>query len=164
MTILGAQLDDLIHLSQRLTTTAGDVGGSRDGAIRTTTQVVSGVQDASQIALEQIMTHMDQLGQSVAASVAQAGSTNWTGDNAERFREGSAAFQTAMQAAQNATTDTFSQFRATIASLSETLDAYAASLGAQLSDAEQSVHQMSAAVERQRSNLDSVMNAGLSFG
>ena len=75
MTILGAQLDDLSRLSQRLTTTAGDVAGSRDGAIRTTAQVVTGVQEAAQAALEQIMTHMDQLGQSVAASVAEAAST-----------------------------------------------------------------------------------------
>lgn len=164
MTILGAQLDDLSRLSQRLTTTAGDVAGSRDGAIRTTAQVVTGVQEAAQAALEQIMTHMDQLGQSVAASVAEAGSTNWTGANADRFRDGAATFQRAMQGAQTTTTDTFGQFRTTIASLSETLDAFAASLGVQLHDAEQSVQQMSQAVEHQRSNLDSVMNTGLSFG
>ncbi|MEZ5375444.1 MAG: hypothetical protein R2733_02970 [Acidimicrobiales bacterium] len=163
MTILGAQLDDLSRLSQRLTTTAGDVGGSRDGAIRTTTQVVTGVQEAAQAALEQIMTHMDQLGQSVAASVAEAGATNWTGSNADRFRDGATTFQRSMQAAQNTTTDVFSQFRATIASLSDTLDSYAAALGTQLSDAEQSVQQMSQAVDHQRSNLDSVMNTGLAF-
>ncbi len=163
MTILGAQLEDLSRLSQRLTTTSADVGGARDGAVRTTAQVVSGVQEAAQAALEQIMTHMDQLGQSVAASVSEAGSTNWTGANADRFRDGATTFQSSMQAAQNSTTDTFSQFRATIASLSETLDAYASSLGAQLSDAEQSVQQMSQAVEHQRSNLDSVMNTGMTF-
>ncbi len=163
MTILGAQLDDLSRLSQRLTTTATDVGGSRDGAIRTTAQVVAGVQEAAQAALEQIMTHMDHLGQSVSASVAEAGSTNWTGANADRFRDGASSFQSSMQAAQNTTTDTFGQFRATIGSLSETLDGFAANLGAQLNDAEQAVQQMSQAVEHQRSNLDSVMNTGLSF-
>ncbi len=163
MTMLGAQLDDLFRLSQRLTATAADVGGSRDGAIRTTTQVVSGVQDAAQAALDQIMTHMDQLGQSVAGSVTEAGSVMWTGSNADRFREASQQFQTSMLLAQRTTTDTFAQFRQTIGLLSETLDAYATQLGAALTDAEASTRQMSQAVHQQAANLDQVMNTGVSL-
>lgn len=164
MTMLGAQLDDLSRLSHRLTATAGEVGTSRDGALQTTTRVVTGVQDAAQAALEQIMGHMDQLGQSVAGSVAEAGNAHWTGANADRFRDGAARFQSSMQAAQTSTTDTFSQFRLTIAGLSETLEAYSASLSTALAEAEESTRQMAQAVEHQRAALDQVMNTGLSFG
>ncbi len=163
MTMLGAQLDDLFRLSQRLTSTAGDVGESRNGAIRTTAQVVSGVQDAAQAALDQIMAHMDQLGQGVAASVTEAGTVTWTGTNADRFRDASQQFQASMLVAQRTTTDTFAQFRQTIGLLSETLDAYATQLGAALTDAESSTHQMSQAVHQQAVNLDQVMNTGVSL-
>ncbi len=164
MTMLGAQLDDLQQLGTRLSVTGSDVAGVRDGAVHTTTQVVTGVHDAAQAALDQILGHMEQLDRTVASAVAEAEATQWTGANADRFRDGALQFQTSMRSAQTTTTETFTAFRATIASLGETLESYSTQLRTALTDAEASCQAMSQAVEHQRSMLDQVMNAGLSFG
>lgn len=162
MSMLGAQLDDLSSLSNRLQTTSGDVGSVQQQAVSLTSRVVSNVTEAAQTALNEITTQMDLMAQSVTAASSQADATQWTGANADRFRQAAMDFQGAITQAGSTTNDTFAQFLSTASSLSAMLETYVSQLSTSLSNAQESANQMSSAVEGQRSNLDQVMNQGLS--
>jgi len=161
MTMLGAQLDDLVALSQQLTTMSGDVAASRDDAVATTSHVIADVTQATATALQQITAHMERLDTSVTTAVARAEATQWTGANADRFREGAHDFQASMSTGRATTTEAFSSFQHSVATMTETLEEFVTGFSAALTDAASSATDMSAAVEAQRANLDSVMNSGL---
>lgn len=162
MTLLGAQLDDLAGLAQRLSATSTDVGAARDRSVGTSTDVITTVADAAQRALTAIEAHMEQLEASVSAAITQAESTQWTGANADRFRGAAQDFHGAMSAGQRATTEAFQSFHTSVGAMSDTLATYVQQFGTALTSAQDSASQMAAAVESQRANLDQVMNAGLS--
>lgn len=164
MTMLGAQLDDLAGLAQRLTTTSGDVGVARDNAVGTTSTAVDAIGSASQQALASITSHMEALEASVAGAVTQADSTQWTGANAGRFRGAAQEFHSSMTAGQTATTEAFQSFQASVAAMNETLNTYVQQLSGALTSAQESAANMASAVEGQRANLDQVMNLGMSVG
>lgn len=161
MTMLGAQLDDLAGLSQQLTSMSGDVATSRDDSVATTSQAIGDVTQATAAALQQITAHMERLETSVQTAVARAESTQWTGTNAVRFRQGAHEFQTSMSAGRATTTEAFESFQHSVAAMSETLEEFVAGFSAALTDASASANDMSAAVEAQRTNLDNVMNSGM---
>lgn len=163
MTMLGAQLDDLATLSTRLQTTAGDVGSVQEQAVALTSTVVSSVTESARQALTQISTQMDVMSQSVAASTSQAESTQWTGQNADRFRQGATEFQTAMATAGSTTNEAFEAFVQAASAMSDSLQQYVNQLSTSLVSAQDSATQMSGAVESQRANLDQVMNVGISL-
>lgn len=162
MTMLGAQLDDLQGLSAQLQVMGADVATTRDGSVATTTQVIGEVTQATTTALQQITTHMEQLQTSVQTAVARAESTQWTGANADRFRQGANDFQASLVAGQATTRDAFTSFQSSAAMMSDTLQEFVTGFSAALTDASASASDMATAVEAQRSNLDSVMNLGLS--
>ncbi len=162
MVMLGAQLDDLAALTTRLQTTAGDVGSAREQSVLSTTSVIGEVSDSTRRALEQITSYMQALDTSVSGAVAQADGTQWTGANADRFRVGAADFRAAMQSGQAATTDAFSSFQASVATMTESLNQFVSQFSTALTQAEASAVDMSSAVEAQRANLDQAMNIGLS--
>lgn len=164
MTMLGAQLDDLQGLSAQLQMMGGDVAATRDGSVATTSQVISEVTHATATALQQITTHMEQLQTSVQTAIARADSTQWTGANADRFRQGAADFQTSLATGQATTRDAFTSFQSSAAMMSDTLQEFVTGFSAALTDASASATDMATAVEAQRANLDSVMNLGLSVG
>lgn len=163
MTMLGAQLDDLQGLSAQLHVMGGDVATTRDGSVTTTTQVIDQVTQATATALQQITTHMEQLQASVHAAVTRAETTQWTGANADRFRQGAAEFQTSLAAGQATTQEAFASFQSSAAMMSDTLQEFVTGFSAALTDASASATDMATAVEAQRANLDSVMNLGLSI-
>lgn len=163
MTMLGAQLDDLQGLSAQLQVMGGDVATTRDGSVATTSQVIGEVAQATATALQQITTHMEQLQTSVQSAVARAEATQWTGANADRFRQGAIDFQGSLAAGQATTREAFASFQSSSAMMSDTLQEFVTGFSAALTDASASATDMSAAVEAQRSNLDSVMNLGLSL-
>ncbi len=162
MSMLGATLEDLTALSTKLEITATDVGATRDAAVLLTSEVVEGVTESATRAQQQIATEMETLELSVSESAAQADATNWTGQNADRFREAAHGFQEAMLQAERTTTETFEVFRAAVVGMTETLDEFVRSLSISLSDAETAAHDMARAVTDQHENLDQVMNVGLS--
>ncbi len=164
MTMLGAQLEDLATLSTRLQTTSSDVGAVKDQAVTLTSTVVGNVTESARHALSEIGTQMSLMSQSVAASTAQADATQWTGANADRFRQGATEFQTSMSTASTTTEEAFQAFLQTASAMTESLENYVTQLSASLLTAQESATQMSTAVESQRSNLDQVMNIGISFG
>ena len=164
MTMLGAQLDDLQGLSAQLHVMGGDVATTRDGSVTTTSHVIGEVTQATATALQQITTHMEQLQTSVQTAVARAEATQWTGANADRFRQGAADFQTSLAAGQATTRDAFASFQRSAAMMSDTLQEFVTGFSAALTDASASATDMATAVEGQRANLDSVMNLGLSVG
>lgn len=104
---------------------------------------------------------MEQLEASVAGAIMQAESTQWTGANADRFRAAAHDFQAAMMAGQQATSEAFQSFQTSVGLMNDTLGNYVASFSAALTSAQESAGSMATAVERQRMNLDEVMNAGL---
>jgi hypothetical protein len=163
MTMLGAQLDDLQSLSAQLHVMSGDVTTTRDGSVATTSQVIGEVAQATATALQQITTQMEQLQTSVQGSVARAEATQWTGANADRFRQGASDFQSSLAAGQAATRDAFTSFQSSAAMMSDTLQEFVTGFSAALTDASASASDMATAVEAQRANLDSVMNLGLSI-
>jgi len=162
MTMLGAQLDDLAGLSAQLQVMGGDVATIRDGSVATTSQVIGEVTQATATALQQITAHMEQLQVSVQSAVARAGTTQWTGANADRFRQGANDFQSSLAAGQATTRDAFTSFQSSAAMMSDTLQEFVTGFSAALTDASASASDMANAVEAQRANLDSVMNLGLS--
>ena len=162
--MIGAQLDDLSALTTQLQTMGADVASTRDGSVATTTQVITDVAQATATALHQISAHMDQLQTSVQTAVARADATQWTGANADRFRQGAADFQASVITAQATTRDAFASFHASTSLMSETLQDFVTAVSAALTDASTSATDMATAVEAQRANLDQVMNTGLSFG
>ncbi len=164
MTMLGAQLDDLHDLSAHLTAMATDVASCRDDAVSTTTQVIADVTQATALALQQINAHMSHLETTVHTAVGRADAAQWTGANAERFRQGAADFQASMSTGQATTRETFAAFQQSAAMMTETLQDFVAGFSSALTDASGSANDMAAAVEAQRSNLDTVMNLGLSIG
>ncbi len=164
MTMLGAQLDDLATLSTRLQTTSTDVGAVKDQSVTLTSTVVGNVTEAARHALSEISTQMDLMSQSVAASTSQADATQWTGANADRFRQGAAEFQSSMATASTTTSEAFQAFLQAASTMSESLENYVTQLSGSLMTAQESASQMSSAVESQRANLDQVMNIGISAG
>lgn len=163
MTMLGAQLDELSTLSTRLQTTATDVGTVKDQAITLTSTVVGNIVEAAKTALSEINTQMDLMSQTVAASTTHASATQWTGANADRFRQGATEFQTAMGQASTMTNEAFQSFVQTASTMTESLESYVTQLSGSLTSAQESAAQMSGAVEGQRANLDQVMNLGIAL-
>lgn len=164
MTMLGAQLDDLQTLSSQLTVMGSDVAACRDDSVSTTSQMIADVTHATALALQQINAHMARLDGSVQAAVGHAEAAQWTGANADRFRQGAADFHAAMGTGQAATREAFASFQQSAAAMTETLQEFVAGFSTALTEASSSASDMSAAVEAQRANLDSVMNLGLSVG
>ncbi len=164
MSILGAQLDDLAVLADQLRQTAGDLATTRDSALTLSGQMVNTTRETAQNGLSTVEGQLTTMSASVTASVSQASAAQWTGANAERFREGAASFQANIEAGRTATTEAFSSFNTHIAALADALESYVQQFGTALAGAEESSHQMSAAVESQRANLDQVMNTGLAVG
>jgi len=163
MTMLGAQLDDLQALSGQLTTMGDDVAASRDDALATTTNVIAEVSQATATALQQISAHMERLEASVRAAVARADATQWTGANADRFRQGASDFQSSLITGQTATQEAFTSFQQSTSLMSDTLSEFVAGFSTALTQASSSANDMSSAVEAQRANLDSVTNLGLTI-
>ncbi len=163
MTMLGAQLDDLATLADQLRRTAADLGATRDGSTSLSQTMVSSTQDAAQTGLSQINEQLAAMSSSVSTSVNQANASQWTGANADRFRDGAAGFQQNIEAGRATTEQAFNDFNTHINALASSLEAYVQSFGAALSGAEESSNQMSGAVEAQRANLDQVMNTGMAF-
>ena len=164
MTMLGAQLDDLSTLSTKLQTTSGDVGSIKEQAVSLTSTVVGNVIEAAKQALGDITTQMDLLSQSVASSSTQAAATQWTGANADRFRQGATDFQSSMTQAGATTGEAFEAFLQSASTMTDSLEHYVTQLASALTTAQESAAQMSGAVESQRANLDQVMNIGISIG
>lgn len=163
MALLGAQLDDLDNLSTRLTGTAADVETARTGAISLTNDVVADVTAAADRAHTRIGVEMSNLERSVADAAATADATQWTGSNAEEFRGAAQEFRSAIARSEAATNEAFESFRASVESMSTALDEYVTSLSGSLADAGAAAEAMARAVTDQRTNLDSVMNTGLSY-
>lgn len=164
MTMLGAQLGDLIDLKTQLSTTNGEIGDVSTQSVTATTNVVTSVTEAASFALTAINSAMDQLNQAVAASLSKATGTNWTGQNQQNFIGAYEQFQGAMTTAESSTTDTFASFDTAIKSMTAELEAYRTSLTDALLNAQSSVTSMEMAVQGQHDNLDQVMNQGLSIG
>lgn len=163
MAMLGATLEDLVQLATKLGTTAEDVGVAREAALLLTTEVVEGVTTSATRAHQQITTEMDTLKLSVTDAVARADAADWTGNNAQRFRESAAGFGEAMGAAEQTTAETFELFRASVVGMAESLDTFVQSLSGSLTEAQTAAGEMSRAVDDQYNNLDQVMNNGLSY-
>ncbi len=163
MALLGAQLDDLDNLATRLTGTAADVETARTGAVTLTSDVVGDVTAAADRAHTRIGVEMGNLERSVADAVTTADATQWTGSNAEEFRGAAAEFRAAIVRSETATNEAFESFRASVESMSAALDEYVRSLSGSLTDAGAAAEAMSRAVSDQRTNLDNVMNTGLSY-
>ncbi len=161
MTMLGAQLDDLDGLAQRLRITAGDIGTAQGDARTTTTTVVGSVRESAGAARMTIETAMQTLLASVAGSARTAEAANWTGQNQAAFLGHHADFSAAMDRAGAATNDAFGRFADAIEQMSAALEEYEVSLAASLTDATASAESMAGAVDAQRANLDLVMNTGL---
>ena len=161
MVMLGAQLDDLDGLAQRLRLTGGEIGDVRADAQLTTTTVVEAVRGSVQEARTRIDAVMIDLLRSVGASADVAAATAWTGRNQEAFVGHHAEFRAAMDQASAATTDAFAQFGLAVEQMAGALVDYDVSLAAALADAAASSQAMATAVEAQRDNLDQVMNSGM---
>ncbi len=164
MSMLGAQLDDLSSLSTKLQATSSDVGSIKEQAVSLTANVVGNVVEAAKQALGDMTTQMELLSQSVASSANQAEATQWTGANADRFRQGAVEFQASMTQAGGTTGEAFQAFLQSASAMTDSLEQYVTQLATALSAAQDSATQMSSAVESQRANLDQVMNIGISLG
>jgi hypothetical protein len=161
MSMLGAQLEDLSGLSQRLTVTSGDINATKTDSTTSTTNVVESVRTAASNALQQIEAQMEALRLTVTTAHNQAQSAVWTGINAETFRNAYAEFDSSMQQAEQATRETFSSFQRSIDTMAGELSDYSTRFAASMGEAETSTCSMATAVEQQRANLDQVMNTGL---
>jgi hypothetical protein len=160
--MLGAQLDDLDALAGQLDRTAAAITDCQSRSTTDTNQVVDSVRTATTTALQRITAQMDTLRESVRAAGHSAGAAQWTGANAERFRSAYQQFDTSMQQAEATTKETFADFHRAIDRMAAALADYAGQLAGALTNAQSSTHAMSSAVQAQRTNLDSVMNTGLS--
>ncbi len=161
MVMLGAQLDDLDGLAQRLRRTGDEIDAVRIEAQGTTTTVVEAVRGSIDRARGAIDVAMMDLIRSVGASAETAQATQWTGRNQEVFLGHHLDFQVAMDRAGSATTDAFAQFGQAVEQMAQALVDYDSSLAAALTDAAASSTSMAMAVDAQRQNLDQVMNAGI---
>ncbi len=164
MTMLGAQLDDLDALGQRLRTTAGEIGDVRSAASATAGRVVGEVRAAAEGARRDIGQAMAALRSAVSASATAADATAWSGANPDRFLDAHRDFDGAMASAEEATTSAFTEFGAAIDRMAAGLEEYATRLATSLDQANEASASMAAAVEQQRMNLDQVMNQGLGLG
>jgi hypothetical protein len=164
MTMLGAQLDDLDALGQRLRTTAGEIGDVRSAASATAGRVVGEVRAAAEGARRDIGQAMAALRSAVSASATAADATAWSGANHDRFLDAHRDFDGAMASAEEATTSAFTEFGAAIDRMAAGLEEYATRLATSLDQANEASASMAAAVEQQRMNLDQVMNQGLGLG
>lgn len=162
--MLGAQLEDLTSLAGQLNRTGGAITECQTSSTGTTNDVVTTVRQAADAALSAITAQMESLRSAVAAANAASGSAEWTGANAERFRTAYGDFDASMVKAETSTKDTFQQFQKAISDMAQSLDGYSQELAKALTSARSSTDSMARAVEAQRTNLDTVMNTGLSVG
>lgn len=164
MPMLGAHLDDLDALRDQLTRTASAVGDANTESTQHTTTAVEACRQAATTAFGAIGSTMDLLSGSVGDAAATAGATSWTGANRDRFVDETDRFAAAMRDIDVATRDAFEDYQASVTQLAEALEDFQRRLATSLGQAMESTEGMAAAVEAQRTNLDSVMNQGLGIG
>ncbi len=164
MTMLGAQLEELEGLRDRLLTTMTAIDDANAEARRLTDDVVDACRTAATTAFSAIGSSMGELSGSVGDAVALAGSTNWTGANRNRFVDEAGRFQGAIGDVERAATDAFEAYRTNTEQLAQSLEDFQGRLAAAMADATASTDGMAKAVESQRANLDAVMNQGLGVG
>lgn len=162
--MLGAQLGDLESLSSQLRSTMSEIGAVQGESMATSNTVVSSVREAATRAQGEILAAMERLRASVETSATQANAAAWTGANRDSFVSSYGEFQSAMTAAEAATEDAYQQFTTQIDAMAASLEDYTAQLQSSLTQAEASTESMSGAVDAQRTNLDQVMNTGMSIG
>ena len=164
MAMLGAQLDELDGLRDRLRVTTTAIEDAGVDARRLTDQVVEACRTAAGVAFDAVGASMGQLSGAVGDAVALAGSTSWTGANRDRFLDDTNRFHAAMADVERAATDAFEAYRANVEQLAASLEEFQARLAVAMADAATSTEGMATAVEAQRTNLDAVMNQGLGVG
>jgi ABC-type transporter Mla subunit MlaD len=164
MSMLGAQLEDLVGLSQQLNTTTAEVGTVQANSLSTTSQVVSSVTSSAQDGLRMITQHMEALRSTVEAARGRLASTMWTGQNQVVFEGAYGEFTTAMTAAETSMNDVYASFQTQITNMTSELNDFVTRFSNSMTQAQASTQSMSTAVAAQRDNLDQVMNTGMSVG
>ncbi len=161
MSMLGAQLDDLLALAARLRATSSDIAEVQQRATAATTGMADEMRAAAQRAMSDIGTTMDSLRSSVSASTARADATVWNGANAARFLDAQHDLDRALGAGETATKQAFSDFTASIARMADGIETYVQGLRVSLDAAHSAALSMAGAVEQQHQRLDEAMNHGL---
>lgn len=162
MSMLGADLGDLEALKNQISNTTMGIADAHGSTNRITAQTVVAARDAAKRALNEITGELATLMSQVQRSRAEAARVNWTGNNYVVFDGAVGTFEVAMGRARDMTAETFQAFDAAVDQLAVELEGYVEQFQARLAEASESTVSMHTAVHGQQTNLDTVMNTGLS--
>lgn len=161
MGMLGAELGQMRQLSRQMNRTTARISRAQSNTNRTTERVVTNVQNEASRAMKLVDAALEDLRGSVNEAVTTAQGTAWEGQNNRRFMAAANDFRSHMNKADSATHDAFQKFEQSIRQMSEALDTYQRSFSTALSNAQSSTESMRQAVDSQTTELDKVMNTGL---
>lgn len=163
-TILGAETGELEALAAQLGHTTVEIDAVRGETQVTAETVVAEMESSFHRALQGIEQAMGALRSTVEGAHNQLGQTTWTGGNAAIFQQGYADFNGAMGTFERTVGDAYVQFDTQLRSMGETITTFQNQMAVSMTHACASTESMQDAVTRQRENLESAMNTGLSFG
>jgi len=159
--MLGADLESLTALSQRLDVMSTVVSERRTEAMAISTDVVAELDAAITRATSRGEDGLAALRSEIAAADSQTQSTEWTGGNQITFAGNQADFNLSLTGTLSDVEEAYSSFNAGLVTLSGQIDQLRESFSLNLTNAEDATRAMSNAVVTQRDALDSVMNSAV---
>lgn len=159
MTMLGASLEDLQHLSTQLSLVGTDLMESGQATVSANDNLRAEMETSFAAALQAVNARLEQLLGTVGACRATADGTNWTGTNRAAFDAAHEQFQGNINTAQGNIAETWNNFQALLNTLSTQLGESCEAIQLSLNSGAECAESMSSSVEQQRSSLDMVMNA-----
>lgn len=161
---IGASLDDLNRTSTDMSGFANTARDSGTTVVATTRRAVGNIEAETNTAEVTIIEALESMktGMTTANSTLQG--AQYVGRNADVARDAGSDMDRRVAQATAEVTDAFNQFRTRITALNGELEAIATGFDGYAASAADSGDSFSVAMNNQATNLDNVMNSGLSVG
>lgn len=161
--MLGADVGGLSALAGRLGTTTSDIGTCQTECQRIQHTVCGAMEAAFDTAITSLQVTRTNLDQTVQAAAGQLADTRWTGVNRASFEDAYGGFTGAMASLNQAIDAAYGQFRANMQQMNALMETFQVDVATSMAQAQESTSSMQVAVSAQQTNLESVMNTGLSY-
>jgi len=159
--MLGADLESLTALSERLNVMSTVLIEGSDDAARIATDVASDLDAAITSATARVDSGLAVLKSEISSAYSQTQSTAWNGGNQAAFLGKHEEFNTSLEGTLVQVEEAYGSFKAGLDALTVQIGELQTSFTTNLTNAEQATQAMSSAVLSQRDALDSVMNSAV---
>lgn len=161
--MLGAETGGLSALASRLGTTTSEIGTCQTECQKIQVTVCSAMEDAFSAAITSLTATRSSLDETVRDAARQLGDTRWTGANRGSFDGAYQDFVVAMTGLNQAIDSAYGQFQSNMQQMNALMQTFQTDVATSMGQAQESTTSMQQAVTAQQTNLESVMNTGLSY-